>query len=73
MLMDISEFEEDVKAKLAEELSRIRVVGAQEIPSKVQRSREVVIAVSALPMLAPKESAGFQCPKKKGLFFAHKY
>ncbi|WCJ29774.1 cyclin a2 1 [Euphorbia peplus] len=65
--MEISEVGEDVKAKLAEELSKITVVEAHEITSSVKTEeiqqseglsiREVVMAVSTLPMLAPEGSA----------------
>ncbi|XP_065850251.1 cyclin-A2-2-like [Euphorbia lathyris] len=73
--MEILEVEEDVKEKLVEELSKIRVVEAHEITSpakteKIQQTaglctREVVMEVSTLPMLVPKGSAGSQSPQKK--------
>ncbi|OAY54315.1 cyclin-A2-2 [Manihot esculenta] len=73
--LQISEVEEDVKTKLAEELSKIRMVEAQEInsPSKTkgkqQRkcfgAREHVVADEMLPMLAPTEPAGLPSSQKK--------
>lgn len=79
--LQISEVEEDVKTKLAEELSKIRMVEAQEInsPSKTkgkqQRkcfgAREHVVADEMLPMLAPTEPAGLPSSQKKGNRFFH--
>ncbi|KAJ9168372.1 hypothetical protein P3X46_019907 [Hevea brasiliensis] len=73
--MEIAEGEEDVKAKLAEELSKIRMVEAREItlPTKTEGkqqrtyrgAREGVVADPVLPMLALTKPAGLRIPQKK--------
>ncbi|KDP32289.1 hypothetical protein JCGZ_13214 [Jatropha curcas] len=69
--MEISGGEEDVKTKLAEDLSKIRMVEAQEITSPAETERKQHIChgqregVVAGLMLAPKKPAGEQSSQEK--------
>ena len=76
--MEISEAEEDAKTRLAEELSRIRMVEAQEStsPAKHGKQRRICRGIregsSADSMLSSTVIDGLQSPQNKGLFrFSH--
>lgn len=79
IFMGIPSVEEDVKAKLAEDLSKIRMMEAHEssLPVKLDErgvaeptclgAREYVIENSMLPIQVFTMPFGHQSPKRKGL------
>lgn len=70
MSMAISPVEEDMKTRLAEELSKIRMVEAQEIPSSAnlkEGTMEGGVADLVFPVLMSSKPLGFHSLQKRGL------